>query len=45
MIMACVGLLNANPHPTDDDIDNAVDNLCVCGTYQRVRAAIHEAAG
>ena len=45
MIMACAGLLNAKPQPTDADIDAAIDNLCVCGTYQRVRAAIHEAAG
>jgi isoquinoline 1-oxidoreductase alpha subunit len=45
MIMATVGLLNAIPIPTDADIDAAIDNICVCGTYQRVRAAIHQAAG
>lgn len=45
MIMACAGLLNATPHPTDADIDAAIDNICVCGTYQRIRSAIHRAAG
>ena len=45
MIMACVGLLNSTPQPTDADIDATIDNLCVCGTYQRVRSAIHQAAG
>ena len=44
MIMAAVALLQEHPHPTDADIDDAVDNICACGTYQRVRAAIHRAA-
>jgi isoquinoline 1-oxidoreductase alpha subunit len=44
-IMAAVALLVRNPHPTDADIDTALDgNLCRCATYQRIRAAIHEAA-
>jgi isoquinoline 1-oxidoreductase alpha subunit len=45
MIMAAAALLAAKPKPTDADIDTAVTNLCRCGTYPRVRAAIHEAAG
>jgi isoquinoline 1-oxidoreductase alpha subunit len=45
MIMAAAGLLAAKGIPTDADIDAAIDNICVCGTYQRVRAAIHVAAG
>ena len=44
MIMAAVALLQQNPHPSDADINSAVDNICACGTYQRVRAAIHRAA-
>ena len=44
MIMAAVALLQQNPHPSDADINDAVDNICACGTYQRVRAAIHRAA-
>jgi isoquinoline 1-oxidoreductase alpha subunit len=44
-IMAAVALLRKNPNPTDRDIDNAMTNICRCGTYQRVRAAIHMAAG
>ena len=44
MIMAADDLLRQNPHPTDADIDDAIDNICVCGTYQRIRAAIHRAA-
>jgi len=44
-IMAAAALLAQNPKPTDDDIDTALaGNLCRCGTYQRIRAAIHEAA-
>ena len=42
--MAAEALLNDNPAPTDEDIDNAMTNICRCGTYQRVRAAIHTAA-
>ena len=44
MLMAASALLAQNPKPTDADIDAAVTNLCRCGTYQRVRAAIHRAA-
>ena len=43
-IMAAVALLKATPKPTDADIDAAMTNICRCGTYQRVRAAIHTAA-
>jgi isoquinoline 1-oxidoreductase alpha subunit len=43
MIMAAAALLNENPHPTDADIDAAMTNLCRCGTYVRVRKAIHAA--
>ena len=45
MIMAAAALLKAKPQPTDADIDAQVDNLCRCGTYPRIRAAIHRAAG
>lgn len=44
MLMAATALLRGNAHPTDADIDGAMSNLCRCGTYQRVRAAIHDAA-
>ncbi|MBB2202436.1 (2Fe-2S)-binding protein [Gluconacetobacter tumulisoli] len=45
-IMSAVALLKANPHPTDDDIDQAMSgNICRCGTYRRIRAAIRNAAG
>ena len=44
-IMAAVSLLKKNPHPSDKDIDEAMTNICRCGTYQQVRAAIHVAAG
>jgi isoquinoline 1-oxidoreductase alpha subunit len=43
-IMAAVALLNKKPKPTDSDIDEAMTNICRCGTYQRVRAAVHMAA-
>ena len=43
--MQAVSLLSTKPHPTDDDIDNVMSgNLCRCGTYQRIRAAIKTAA-
>jgi len=45
MIMAAVGLLRANPKPSDPEIDAAIANICRCGTYPRVRQAIHLAAG
>jgi isoquinoline 1-oxidoreductase alpha subunit len=44
-IMAATALLAKNPQPTDRDIEEAMTNLCRCGTYQRVRAAVHLAAG
>jgi isoquinoline 1-oxidoreductase alpha subunit len=45
-IMSATALLTANPKPTDADIDKAMDgNICRCGTYPRIRAAIHKAAG
>lgn len=44
MLMAATALLQANPAPTDAQIDAAMTNLCRCGTYPRVRAAIHAAA-
>jgi len=44
MLMAAAALLKHTPKPTDQDIDTYVDNLCRCGTYSRVRAAIHLAA-
>jgi len=43
-IMAAVSLLAEKPHPTDEDIDEAMSNICRCGTYGRIRAAIHTAA-
>jgi aerobic-type carbon monoxide dehydrogenase small subunit (CoxS/CutS family) len=45
MIMSTVALLAKNPKPTDADIDAAMTNLCRCGTYARVRKAIHALAG
>jgi isoquinoline 1-oxidoreductase subunit alpha len=44
MIMAVTALLKEKPKPTDADINNAITNICRCGTYQQVRAAIHAAA-
>ena len=44
MLMAAAALLERKPRPTDADIDEAMTNICRCGTYQRVRAAIHRAA-
>lgn len=44
-IMQAAALLKSNPAPTDEDIDDAMQgNLCRCGTYPRIRAAIHDAA-
>ena len=45
MLMAAAALLKAKPKPTDADIDDAMTNICRCGTYNRVRAAIKQAAG
>jgi isoquinoline 1-oxidoreductase alpha subunit len=44
MMMAAAALLKDKPQPTDADIDAGMTNICRCGTYQRVRAAIHQAA-
>ena len=44
-IMAAAALLAKKPKPTDHDIDEAMTNICRCGTYQRIRAAVHMAAG
>ena len=43
-IMAAAALLAANPKPSDSDIDDAMSNICRCGTYNRIRAAIHSVA-
>ena len=44
MIMATVAFLKQNPNPTDADIDANITNICRCGTYERLRRAIHTAA-
>ena len=44
MVMAVTALLRSNPKPSDADIDAAVTNICRCGTFQEVRAAVHAAA-
>lgn len=44
MIMAVVTLLEKYPNPTDGDIDRSITNICRCGTYNRIRRAIHNAA-
>ncbi len=43
-IMAAAALIAKKPKPTDADIDEAMTNICRCGTYQRIRAAVHQAA-
>jgi isoquinoline 1-oxidoreductase alpha subunit len=43
-IMAAVALLKRTPKPSDQDIDEAMTNICRCGTYQRIRTAVHMAA-
>ena len=43
-IMAAAAFLKQNPHPSDVDIDAVITNICRCGTYSRIRAAIHRAA-
>lgn len=45
MIMAAAALLRAKPNPTEAEIEEAMTNVCRCGTYNRVRAAIRRAAG
>jgi isoquinoline 1-oxidoreductase alpha subunit len=42
--MAAVALLQQTPKPSDSDIDDAMTNICRCGSYPRIRAAIHRAA-
>ena len=44
-IMAAAALLKKKPKPSDQDIDEAMTNICRCGTYQRIRQAVHLAAG
>ena len=44
MMMACAALLQGGGNPTDAQINAEIDNICVCGTFQRIRAAIHTAA-
>jgi isoquinoline 1-oxidoreductase subunit alpha len=44
MIMAVTALLKDNPKPTDEDINDAITNICRCGTFQQVREAIHAIA-
>ena len=44
MLMASIALLEATPKPSDSEIDAAISNICRCGTYPRVRKAIHRAA-
>ena len=44
LLIACIALLESNPKPTDAEIDAAITNICRCGTYPRVRKAIHRAA-
>ena len=44
MIMAAAALIEAHPQPTDEQIDEAITNICRCGTYSRIRAAIHRTA-
>ena len=42
--MAASALLKQNPKPTDEDINNFMTNICRCGTYVRIRKAIHQAS-
>lgn len=44
MVMAVTALLKTNPHPTDDQLKQAVTNICRCGTYPRIRAAVRQLA-
>jgi aerobic-type carbon monoxide dehydrogenase small subunit (CoxS/CutS family) len=44
-VMAAAALLAKHPRPTDAEIDQSMTNICRCGTYQRIRRAIHLAAG
>jgi isoquinoline 1-oxidoreductase alpha subunit len=42
--MAVAALLTRTPNPSDSEIDREITNICRCGTYQRIRAAVHQAA-
>jgi isoquinoline 1-oxidoreductase alpha subunit len=44
MIIAAEALLDKTPIPTDEDIDESITNICRCGTYKRIKEAIHTAA-
>ena len=44
-LLSNTALLAKTPHPTDAQIDESLTNICRCGTYDRIRAAIHQAAG
>ena len=44
-VLSAVALLDATPVPTDEDIDRAMTGICRCGTYDRIRKAVHRAAG
>jgi len=44
MIMAVTALLKENPHPTDEQLAGSITNICRCGTYPRIRAAVRELA-
>ena len=44
-LMAAAALMAQNPKPSDDDISDAMTNICRCGTYNRIKAAIHDVAG
>ena len=43
MLMTAAALLSTNPSPSDEDIDRAITNICRCGTYNRIRSAVHAA--
>lgn len=45
MVMAVTALLKTNPRPTDDELKTAITNICRCGTYPRIRAAVRQLAG
>ena len=45
VLLAAAALLERTPRPSDAEVDEAMTNICRCGTYQRIRSAIHRAAG
>jgi isoquinoline 1-oxidoreductase alpha subunit len=45
MLMAVSALLASNPHPSDEELEQSVTNICRCGTYPRIRAAVRALAG